>query len=129
MIRNLIFCAFTLVSALSSGVAAEESTGPYVQVATIVIDPAHIEAYQAAAREQIEAAIRDEPGVLALYSVYDNKDPTRVTVFEIYKDMAAYRSHLGTIHFKKYKVVTEKMVTSLTLVPATPILLGAKHQP
>jgi hypothetical protein len=34
--------------------------------------------------------------------------------------------HLEAPHFKKYKAVTEKMVTSLKLVQTTPIILGAK---
>ena len=38
--------------------------------------------------------------------------------------MDAYRSHLETAHFKKYKATTEKMVKSLKLVQAAPIMLG-----
>ena len=40
----------------------------------------------AAVSKHIEAAIRVEPGVLVLYAVAHNDDPTRVTIFEIYKD-------------------------------------------
>ena len=42
--------------------------------------------------------------------------PTHIRVFEIYRDTAAYKSHLETAHFKKYKATTEKMVRSLKLV-------------
>jgi len=41
----------------------------------IEIDPAQLEAYRAAVREQIEAAVRVEPGVLALYAVSDKDNP------------------------------------------------------
>jgi quinol monooxygenase YgiN len=98
----------------------------YVQVAELEIDPAQLESYKAAVKGQIEAAIREEPGVLVLYAVAENDHPTRVRVFEIYRDADAYRSHLESAHFKKYKVATEKMVRSLKLIPTAPIMLGAK---
>ncbi len=98
----------------------------YLQEAEFEIDPAQLEDYGAAASEQIEAATRVEPGVLALYAVSEKDNPARVRVFEIYRDVDAYRSHLETVHFKKYKATTEKMVTSLKLVQTTPIMLGTK---
>ena len=105
---------------------AEERQQPYVQVAEIEIDPAQLEDYKSAVAEHIEAAIRVEPGVVVLYAVSDRDNPTHVKVFEIYKDTDAYRSHLETAHFKKYKATTERMVKSLKLVRTTPIALGAQ---
>jgi hypothetical protein len=43
---------------------AEVRQEPYVRVAEIEIDPAQLDPYEAAAKEQID---RLEPGVLALY--------------------------------------------------------------
>ncbi|WP_247484838.1 antibiotic biosynthesis monooxygenase [Bradyrhizobium sp. 193] len=85
-----------------------------------------MDAYRAAIEEQIGAAIQKEPGVLVLYAVPEKDDPTRVKVFEIYRDTKAYEAHLGSDHFKKYKAKVEKMVKSLKLVQATPIALGAE---
>ena len=124
----LVLGGSVLVSALSAPAAAQESREQYVQVAEIEIDPAHLESYRTAVREQIEAAIRVEPGVLVLYAVSDKDNPARVKVFEIYRDVDAYRSHLASEHFKKYKATTEKMVTSLKLVQTAPIMLGAKSK-
>ena len=90
------------------------------------IDPTQLESYKAAAKEQIETAIHVEPGVLVLYSVTRQDDPAHVTVFEIYRDTDAYKAHLQTAHFKKYKATTEPMVKSLKLIPVQPIALGAK---
>ena len=78
----------------------------------LYIDPAQLESYKAAVQEQIEAAIRLEPGVLVLYSVSNKDNPTHVTVFEIYRDPAAYQAHLQTAHFKKFRDTTNAMVTS-----------------
>jgi quinol monooxygenase YgiN len=122
----LIVGASVLASAFSGIASSQETEAQYVQIAHIEVDPAQLESYRSAVREQVEAAIRLEPGVLVLYSVTDNDNPTHVTVFEIYKDIAAYKFHLQSAHFKKYKAVTEKMVKSLTLAPSTPIMLGAK---
>ncbi|HZC57344.1 MAG TPA: putative quinol monooxygenase [Xanthobacteraceae bacterium] len=100
--------------------------GQYVQVAEIEIDPAQLEAYKAAVGEQIATAIRMEPGVLVLYAVCEKDNPTRIRVFEIYRDTDSYRSHLESAHFKTYKATIEKMVRSLKLVQAMPIMLGAQ---
>jgi len=101
---------------------------PYVRVAEIEIDPAQLEAYTTAIKEQVEAALRLEPGVLALYSVADKENPAHVTVFEIYANSAAYKAHLETAHFKNYKITTQDMVKSLKLRETVPILLGVKRK-
>jgi quinol monooxygenase YgiN len=125
--RQLFVAGAAVLAAVFSGSAeAQPATEHYVQVAHIEIDPVQLEEYRAAVREQITAAIRDEPGVLVLYAVSDKDNPARVTVFEIYRDAAAYQAHLASGHFKKYKAATEKMVKSLTLAKSDPILLGAK---
>lgn len=115
---------------LAMGVSAfgQEAREPYVRVAEIEIDPAQLEAYKAAVKEQIEAAVRLEPGVLALYSVADKDNPALVFVFEMYADPDAYKAHLETAHFKKYKVATQDMVKSLKLRDTVPILLGGKSR-
>ena len=99
---------------------------PYVRLAEIEIDPARLDAYQAALSEEIEASVRVEPGVLALYAVAVKDHPAHIRVFEIYADEDAYRAHLETPHFKKYKAATRDMVTQLKLIDAVPIKLGAK---
>jgi quinol monooxygenase YgiN len=122
----LVLGASMLAASLTGPVAAQETHQPYVRVAEIEIDPSQIEPYRAAVKEQIEAAIRLEPGVLALYSVADKENPSHVFVFEMYADVDAYKSHLETAHFKKYKTTTQDMVKSLKLRDTVPISLAAK---
>jgi quinol monooxygenase YgiN len=98
----------------------------YVQIAELEIDPAHLESYSTALREQIHAAIRLEPGVLMLHAVAAKDDPARITVFEVYRDIEAYRAHLDAPHFKTYKATVEPMVKSLKLTQMTPVVLGVK---
>jgi quinol monooxygenase YgiN len=65
-----------------------------------------------------------EPGVLVLYSVISKEDPSKITVFEIYRDHEAYLEHLRAPHFLKYKATVEPMVKSLKLIPVERIMLG-----
>lgn len=99
---------------------------PVVRLAQLEIEPAQLEAYRAALREEIETSIAHEPGVQALYAVAEKDHPSRLHLMEIYADQAAYEAHVSSPHFLKYKAVTEDMVRSLQLIPATPVLLGAK---
>jgi len=101
---------------------------PLVRLAELDIDPAQLDAYKAALKEEIAASIRLEPGVLRLYAVSIKDHPNQIRLFERYSSMDAYQAHLRTPHFKKYKAGTQNMVKSLTLVETEPILLGSKSQ-
>jgi len=90
------------------------------------IDPDQLPAYRAALKEEIATSIRVEPGVLNLYAVSVKDLPSQIRILEVYKDQAAYESHLQTAHFKKYKAETQKMVKALKLIETEPILLGGK---
>ncbi len=121
------------VSALTLGLLctcgrapAEKTQGRVVRIAELEIDPAQLENYKAELREEIEASIRLEPGVLTLYAVSLKDNPTSIRIFETYADVDAYRAHIESPHFKKYKTKTEAMVKSLRLVETDPVLLGAK---
>ena len=109
----------------SNSVSAQDKN-LIVRIAKLQIDTAQLENYKAAVKEHIETAVRVEPGVLTLYAVYEKNNPTHVTVFEIYANIEAYRAHLETTHFKKYKTGTKDMVKSLELIETVPIALAAK---
>ena len=63
-----------------------------------------------------------------LYSVSERDNPTHIKVFEIYRNVDAYKSHLESAHFKNYKLATETMVKALKLVPTVPVILGKARQ-
>jgi quinol monooxygenase YgiN len=107
--------------------AAEQAAQDrYVRIAELEIDPAQLENFKAAIRESIETSVRVEPGVLALYAVAEKDDPARFRVFEIYTDEEAYRTHLDTPHFRKFRAMTETMVKSRKLLDAVPVAMSAK---
>ena len=111
---------------LSGGTAAEEPQMPFVRMAELEIDPAQLEGYKAAVKEEIDTSVRLEPGVLAIYAVAEAGHPTRLRFFEIYADEAAYMAHIGSAHFRKYFETTKGMITSRRLIDTVPILLSAK---
>ncbi len=106
--------------------ASAQDKNLVVRVARLQIDPAQLESYKAALKEEIEASIRIEPGVLNLYAVAEKDNPAHITIFEIYANTVAYKAHLETPHFKKYKSATKEMIKSLELTETVPIVLGAK---
>lgn len=97
-----------------------------VRLSKITVDPRQLDAYNAFLKEEIEASMRLEPGVLTLYATAEKDAPHKVTILEIYADRAAYESHLQTPHFRKYKQGTLSMVKELELVDTNPLIPGLK---
>ena len=126
--RRMLLCAlFFFTIAWAGPVEAQTEQGRVTRIAEIEIDPYQVEPYKAALREEIADSIRLEPGVLTLYAVSIKDHPEQVRVFEVYANQAAYRAHLQTVQFKKYKAATQGMVRSLKLIEVDPILLSAKR--
>lgn len=97
-----------------------------VRLSKITVDVAQLDAYNAFLKEEIEASMRLEPGVLTLYATAEKDNPYKMTILEIYADRAAYESHLKTPHFQKYKQGTLSMVNELELVDVKPLIPGLK---
>ena len=116
---------FLLILSLNSSLMAQKKN-QMVRLAKINVDPARLDQYNAALQDQMKTAIRVEPGVLTYYAVADKADPSSITILEIYADSAAYKAHIQTPHFLKYKNGTQKMVRSLELVETDPLIPDMK---
>ena len=116
-----------LIMSMSAKVSAQSKSN-YIRIAKLTIDSVQLESYKTALKEHAESAVKVEPGVLMLYAVYDKDQPVNVTVFEIYASTEAYKSHILTPHFLKYKETVKDMVKSLKLVDVVPIALEAKNK-
>lgn len=123
---STITVLFVLILLTGTKVMAQEKK-QMVRLAKIKVDPAQLEKYNAALKEQMTTAVRAEPGVLTYYAVADKKDPSSITILEIYADTAAYNLHITTPHFKKYKEEVNDMVKSLELVDVS--LIGSARKP
>ena len=92
-----------------------------VRLSKIEVYPQYLDEYMQYAVEVGEISLRTEPGVLTMYAVQDKEHPTLVTILETYVSQAAYRSHVASAHFQKYKQGTLHMVKSLQLCDQTPL--------
>jgi 4-carboxymuconolactone decarboxylase len=106
--------------------SAQNGNKQMVRLAKLVIDSTQLNAYNALLKEEIETSIKVEPGVITLYAVAEKKKPTHITILEIYADDEAYRKHIQTPHFLKYKNGTKDMVKALELTEVDPLVPGMK---
>ncbi|WP_205314293.1 putative quinol monooxygenase [Pedobacter namyangjuensis] len=126
--KFIAFAIIAMVFVISSSnkIMAQEKT-QMVRIAKIKVDPLQLEKYNTALKEQMTTAVKLEPGVITYYAVSDQKDPSVITILEIYASKEAYNTHIETAHFKKYKETVKDMVKSLELVDVD--LLGFATKP
>ena len=107
----------------SLGMCAKQSmtADGIVRLSKIEVYPQYLDEYMQYAVEVGEISLRTEPGVLTMYAVSDKENPCLVTILETYVSQAAYRSHVASAHFQKYKQGTLHMVKSLQLCDQTPL--------
>lgn len=123
LIKHLyLLLTITIAMLCSSPTAMAQNKKQLVRLAVIEVDTEQVERYNEFLREEIEASILLEPGVITLYGVAEKEHPERVTLFETYADSSKYKSHLETLHFQKYKKGTLEMVKHLELIEMQPLL-------
>jgi len=116
----------TIMTFVFCGQTSFQNKNQMVRLAKLVIDSSQLENYNTLLKEEIEASVRVEAGVLTLYAVAEKNNPTHITILEIYADTVAYKAHLLTPHFIKYKNGSKEMVKSLELVETIPLVPGMK---
>ena len=92
-----------------------------IRISEIEIHSNHLEEYIKILKEEAEASMRLEPGVISIYPMFKKDNPSEIRILEIYKDRMSYESHLQTSHFKYYKTSTIEMVKSLKLIDMEPM--------
>ena len=127
--------ALTLFSSCGDSQQTKKSTSPrenmceklemqadgIVRLSKIEVNPEYLEEYMKFATEVGEISLQTEPGVLTMYAVADKENPCRITILETYASHDAYKSHIASEHFQKYKQATLHMVDSLVLDDVTPL--------
>ena len=92
-----------------------------VRLSKIQVNPEYLDEYMKYAAEVGTVSLETEPGVLTMYAVADKDNPCNITILETYASLEAYRSHIASAHFQKYKQGTLHMVDSLRLDDVTPL--------
>jgi quinol monooxygenase YgiN len=133
--KVIVTSLFFLLISVSDGKAQtpmnagdEQQKNQVIHLAKLRIDSSQLKPYLAALKEEIETSVQIEPGVLTLYATSEKDNPTYIIVFEIYANAEAYKAHLESPHFRKYKNTTKEMVKSLELIDLDPIILGTKEK-
>ncbi|WZP00551.1 putative quinol monooxygenase [Isosphaeraceae bacterium EP7] len=128
--RESLAAGVGLVAAMSlwSVAAAEEPRMPIVRMADLEIDPAQLESFTAAVKEEMEISVRVEPGVLAIYAVAEKDNTAKLRFFEMYADEAAFKSHIESPHFQKFRAITKDMVVSRKLIEMVSVQLSDKKK-
>jgi quinol monooxygenase YgiN len=125
MITRLL-TTLLLLGMCYTNVSAQEENIQMVRMAKLVIDSTQLQQYNAFLKEEIETSVKVEVGVLTLYAVVEKNNPIHITILEIYADVDAYKKHIQTPHFLKYKNGTKDMVKSLELIETIPLVPGMK---
>ena len=92
-----------------------------VRLSKIKVNPDYLDEYMKYAMEVGTVSLQTEPGVLTMYAVADKEDPSNITILETYANQEAYKQHIASDHFQKYKQGTLHMVDSLILDDVTPL--------
>ena len=92
-----------------------------VRLSKIEVYPECLKEYMKYATEVGEVSLRTEPGVLTMYAVSEKENPDRITILETYASQEAYKFHIASEHFQKYKQGTLHMVKTLVLSDQMPL--------
>lgn len=86
-----------------------------VRLSKVEVYPQYLDEYMDFAVEVGTKSLQTEPGVLTMYAMQDKENPCLITILEIYTSNEAYKSHIASEHFQKYKQGTLHMVKTLEL--------------
>lgn len=105
-----------VVLVLSCSNVSAQTKDMMIRLSEIEIDSNYVKEYISILKEESRASVQLEPGVIAIYPMYQKNNPTQIRILEIYANKEAYEAHLKTAHFQKYKTATFKIVKSLKIV-------------
>jgi quinol monooxygenase YgiN len=115
-LQKIVISLTLIIMLVSCSAASAQQKQIMVRISEIEIDSNYLNEYKAILKEESEASVRLEPGVISIFPMYQKENLTEVRILEIYASREAYESHLKTPHFQHYKTTTLKMVKSLKLV-------------
>ena len=105
--------------------AAAQAGGAYINAVDLDINPADMDAYMTALRENGAKAVT-EPGCREFNIHVQASNPNHVFIYEVYDSAAALEAHRATDHFKKYAATTQKMVTKRDVRAMTSVAFNYK---
>jgi quinol monooxygenase YgiN len=104
---------------------AAQPAGLYINSVDLDINPADMDAYMAALKENGAKAVT-EPGCREFNIHVKADNPNHVFIYEVYDSAAALEAHRATDHFKKYAAATQKMVAKRDVRAMTSVAFNYK---
>ena len=92
-----------------------------IRLSKIEVYPQYLDEYLEFATEVGTKSLQTEPGVLTMYAMQDKENPCMITRLETYSSHEAYKTHIASEHFQKYKQGTLHMVKTLQLCDQMPM--------
>ncbi len=120
-----IIVSLTFFLFMSATITAQANK-PVTRIARITVDSAQLKPYMLLLKEQMQTAVREEPGVISYRVFTDKTHPFIITIFEQYASEQAYLAHREAPHFKKYKTATAGMVKALELSEVEAVIQAEK---
>lgn len=116
-----IFLILVISTAINAIASAKEpmqapNGGMIVRISEIEVYPEYLAEYLEFAKEVAEESVKNEKDVVSIYPMSVIKNNAKIKILEIYRTREAYKKHIESPHFKKYKESTLYMVKSLELV-------------
>lgn len=104
-------------------------TADKARMAMLVIDPAQLDAYKKVLAKEMQSAVTNEEGVLALLATTETARPNVFHLLELYADDNAYRAHIDGPYFQEYNKAVQTMVTDKVLIVNKPqaVTLSGKN--
>ena len=99
------------------------------RMALLVINPAQLDAYKKVLAKEMQSAVANEEGVLALLATAETARPNVFHLLELYADDTAYRAHIDGPYFQEYNKAVQTMVTDKVLIVNKPqaVTLSGKN--
>lgn len=92
------------------------NNGMIVRISEIEVYPEYLDKYLSYAKEVAKKSVENEKDVISIYPMSVINNNTQIRILEIYRNQEAYKNHIASPHFKKYKEGTLHMVKTLNLV-------------
>ena len=112
IVFNVILISFLLTSQNMPA----QTNNMIIRISEIEIDSSYLEEYNNILQLESMASVQKEPGVIAIFPMYQKENPSQIRILEIYSNKSAYENHIKSPHFQNYKTSTLKMIKSLKLV-------------
>ncbi|WP_052083290.1 putative quinol monooxygenase [Helicobacter sp. MIT 11-5569] len=114
--KKLLLIISLMIFGGTALMAEDKNNGMIVRISEIEVYPEYLEEYLKFAVEVAEDSVQKESGVVSIYPMMLISDNHQIRILEIYENQEAYKNHIASKHFQKYKQGTLHMVKSLNLV-------------